>query len=255
MKHLLRVHLLETKYECLQLIRMPAYSIPTILFPAVFYLFFGVVMPSARPATAVQVATYLVATYSAFGVMGASLFSFGVSIAVERGQGWTEVKRTTPMPASAYFIAKLLRAMLFSAVVVLLLFTLGIYLGGVSMTVLMALRLLFVLLAGSITFSALGLAIGYFAGPNSAAAIVNLIFLPLSFLSGLWIPIFMLPKTLQKVAVFLPPFHFSQIALGIIGAGRGGAMLPHVVAMGIATLLFLTVAVIGYRRDEGKLYG
>ena len=96
MKHLLRVFLLETKYECLQLIRMPAYSIPTVLFPAVFYLFFGIVMPSSRPATAVQVATYLVATYSAFGVMGASLFSFGVSIAVERGQGWTEVKRTTP---------------------------------------------------------------------------------------------------------------------------------------------------------------
>jgi ABC-type Na+ efflux pump permease subunit len=45
-----------------------------------------------------------------------SLFGFGVTVAVERGQGWMEVKRTTPMPVSAYFTAKLAMAMIFSSI-------------------------------------------------------------------------------------------------------------------------------------------
>ena len=77
----------------------------------------------------------------------------------------------------------------------------------------------------------------------------------MSFLSGLWIPIWVLPKTIQKIALFLPGFHLSQIALGVIGAGRGGPLLPHVIFLVVATAIFLGIAYAGYRRDEGKMYG
>ena len=40
----MRTYLLEIKYEFLKALRMPQYSLPTILFPIVFYVFFGVVM-------------------------------------------------------------------------------------------------------------------------------------------------------------------------------------------------------------------
>ena len=102
--HTLKIHLLESKYEFLKLLRQPAYALPTVLFPVIFYLFFGIGFGD-RGAKGVQMATYLVATYGAFGVMGAALFGFGVSVAIERGQGWLEVKRTTPMPISAYFVS------------------------------------------------------------------------------------------------------------------------------------------------------
>ena len=77
-------------------------------------------------------AEYLIATYGAFGVIGASLFGFGVSVAIERGQGWLEVKRTTPMPIAAYFVAKLAMAMIFSAIIVVLLIIVATTLGGVT---------------------------------------------------------------------------------------------------------------------------
>jgi ABC-2 type transport system permease protein len=251
----LRIHLLEIKYELLKALRMPAYSLPTILFPLVFYVFFGLVFGSRSSGNGFHMALYLIATYGCFGVIGASLFGMGVTVAVERGQGWLQVKRTTPMPVSAYFGAKVAMAMVFSAAIVLGLFALGISFGNVHLTIAQALKLLGVLVAGSLTFCALGLAIGYFAGPNSAAPIANLIYLPTAFLSGLWIPIFMLPKPLQMLAYFLPPFHLSQIALDILGAGRGGSMLGHVAALLIATILFLAIAYAGWRRDEGKTYG
>ena len=45
------------------------------------------------------------------------------------------------------------------------------------------------------------MACSWTAGPNSAPAIVNLIYLPTAFLSGLWVPIQVLPEILQRVAV------------------------------------------------------
>jgi ABC-2 type transport system permease protein len=250
----LRIHLLEIKYELLKSLRMPQYSLPTILFPVVFYLFFGVVFGS-RTTGPVNMGQYLIATYGAFGVIGAALFGFGVSVAVERGQGWLEAKRTTPMPISAYFVAKMAMAMTFSAIIVLLLFATGTIAGVVQLDAVTALSMFGVLVAGAVTFCAFGLALGFLCGPNSAAPVVNLIYLPMGFLSGLWIPIGFLPKALQDLALWLPPYHFSQLALRTIGASSGEPLSLHVGAMLVTTALFAALAYLGYRRDEGKLYG
>ncbi|HEX9982312.1 MAG TPA: ABC transporter permease [Thermoanaerobaculia bacterium] len=251
---MLRIHLLEIKYELLKLLRTPAYSLPTVLFPILFYLFFGVAM-GQRQVGAVKMAAYLMATYGAFGVIGASLFGFGITVAIERGKGLLEAKRTTPMPVSAYFVAKIAMAMIFSAAVVLGLMATGILAAGVSLTFAQGARLFAVLIAGATTFSALGLAVGYFTSETSAVPIVNLIYLPMSFLAGLWVPIWFLPKPLQTLALFLPPFHLSQLALRAIGAGRPGiATSTHVLALVGATALFTALAYVGYRRDEGKRY-
>jgi ABC-2 type transport system permease protein len=255
MNRLIRIHLLEAKYEFLKMIRIPGFVVPTLMFPLLFYVFFGMAMGHQRIPGSVMLGKYLIATYGCFGVIGASLFAFGITVATERGQGWLQVKRTTPMPISAYFFAKTVMAMMFSAIIVTGLFILGMISGHASMPLASALELYGVLIGGAITFCALGLAIGYLAGPNSAAPIVNLIYIPMSFLSGLWIPIWALPRIIQKIAMVLPAFHFSQIALGVMGAGRGDALMPHVMVMVAATALFLLLAYAGYRRDEGKMYG
>lgn len=248
--HTLRIHLLEAKYEFLKLLRQPAYALPTIAFPIIFYLFFGIGFGKREVQGGVQMATYLIATYGAFGVMGAALFGFGVSVAIERGQGWLEVKRTTPMPISAYFVAKTAMAMLFGGIIVLLLFATGTLLGNVSLSIGQMLALFGILVSGSIVFCSLGLAVGCFASPNSSAPIVNLIYLPLAFLSGLWIPVWMLPKPIQSLALWLPPYHFSQLALKVVGASRGQSSLFHIGALAAATVLFTSIAYVGFRRGE-----
>jgi ABC-2 type transport system permease protein len=252
----IRVYLLEIKYEFLKVLRTPAYAIPTITFPTIFYIFFGVAFGrQQQPHGGVTLAKYLLATYGTFGVMGASLFGFAVTIAMERGYGWLEVKRTSPMPISAYFVAKMAMAVIFSAVVVTILYILGYTMGGVTMPFGAAAAMFGILMSGALTFSALGLAIGYLSGPTSAAPIVNLVFMPMSFLSGLWIPIFALPKFIQKMAIALPSFHLSQLALASIGAAKGGQTAQHVIGLVLTTAVFLALAYFGYRRDEGKMYG
>jgi ABC-2 type transport system permease protein len=250
-----RCYALEAKYEFLKQVRMPAYALPAITFPVMFYLLFGIMFGGARSAGPTTVATYMLATYGAFGVIGSALFGFGVGVAVERGQGWMTLKRATPMPPLAYFIAKLAMAATFAGIIVALLSLTGVLFGSVRLPAAAWARLFGTLLLGAVPFCAIGLALGYFAGPNSSPAIVNLIYLPLSFASGLWIPIEMLPATIKNAAPWLPPYHLAQLALSAIGAGRGGATWAHALALGGFALVGLGVALIGYRREEDKSWG
>jgi len=250
----LAIHLKEAKYELINKTRIPIYAISTIVFPLMFYVLFGIVLNSGKDRQ--ESATYLLATMGCFGIMAVALFGFGVSLAMERGQGWLQMKRASPMPVSAYFLAKLFAAVVFSTVIMLLLLAVGITFGGVRLPVVTAAKLVGILVAGSIPFSAMGLAIGYFAKPNSAPAVVNLIYLPMSFCSGLWIPLFMLPHGLRVLAQFLPPYHLAQLALNTIGMGMNpSSSWAHVEALAAFTLIFLGFAAWGYRRDEGKTYG
>ena len=246
----------ESKYELLKNIRIPVYAISTIAFPLMFYVLFGIVLGRNNAAVRNDNATYMLATMGCFGVMAVSLFGFGVSLAIERGQGWLQVKRASPMPIAAYFFAKLFAAVVFSTVIMSLLLTVGMAFGGVRLPAAMAAQLIGILVAGSIPFGAMGLAIGYFAKPNSAPAVVNLIYLPMSFCSGLWIPLFLLPHGLQTFAKFLPAYHMSQLALGAVGmTPQPGPAWGHVEALIAFTMICLGLAAWGYRKDEGETYG
>ena len=137
----------------------------------------------------------------------------------------------------------------------LLLLILGIAFGGVHIALLSVLKLLAVLIIGAIPFCAMGLAIGYFAGPNSAPALVNIIYLPISFASGLWVPLAFLPKFLQQFAPVLPPYHLAQLALQTVGGSGHGLNSTHWEFLAGFTLLCLGIARLGFHRDEGTTYG
>jgi ABC-2 type transport system permease protein len=253
--HLVTIYSKEAKYEFLKNLRLRVYTLSVISFPIMFYVLFGLVLNNKAVIGDTGVPTYLIATYGTFGVMGASLFGTASGLAADRGLGWLQVKRASPMPPFAYFTAKVALSMIFSATVVTLLLILGFAFGGVRLPVANIAKLIGTLVAGSLPFSATGLAIGYFAGPNSAPTVINLFYLPLSFCSGLWVPYMFLPKFVRQLALALPPYHLSQLALGVVGAGRHEAAATHWEVLFAYTLICLGVARIGFQRDQGKLYG
>src|SRR5579883_2734653 len=118
----------EIRYEFLKMLRLRAFSLSVIGFPVMFYFLFGV---SNRHT---EWSRYLLASYSCFGMVGASLFGLGAGIATERVQGWLELKQASPMPRSAYLAAKTVACSAFALMIVALLVTLGVTLGGVAMT-------------------------------------------------------------------------------------------------------------------------
>lgn len=254
-RHTATIYLKEAKYEFFKNLRLWVYTASLLSFPIMFYVLFGLVLGAKQSIAGLGVPTYLIATYGTFGVMGASLFGTAAGLASDRGLGWLQVKRASPMPPFAYFAAKVVVSMIFSAVIVLALFTLGLTAGGVRMPAAQFASLLGTLVIGSLPFSAMGLALGYFAGPNSAPTVINLIYLPMSFCSGLWVPFIFLPKVAQKIALALPPYHLSQLALGVVGAGKHESAMTHWEVLIAFTMICLGVARIGFQRDQEKMYG
>jgi ABC-2 type transport system permease protein len=247
--NLLTVCAKEAKYEFLKVLRIPMYSVSTMVLPIMFYILFGLLM-GRQVIGGVSTSAYLIAAYGTFGVMGASLFGTAAGLAGDRGLGWLQVKKASPMPPVAYFVAKVIMSMIFSATDVLMLMLLGTLFGGVHLPALVAVKLLATLVAGSLPFCAMGLAIGYFAGPTSAPAFINLFYLPMSFCSGLWIPFMFLPKFIQKIAVVLPPYHLSQLAFRFVGMDHGDPRLGHWESLIGFAFICLGIAWTGHRRDQ-----
>ncbi len=241
---------LETRLELVRLARMPSYVLPLFAFPLAFYYFFGISFGAQHYPGHVSASTYLLATYGAFGVIGASLFGFGVSLALERGNGWLILKRASPMHLWSYLGAKMLSALGFSLAVAAAIEVMGATLGGVRLASSTWLALLGVLVAGAIPFCALGFAIGTLAPANGAPAIVNILYLPMSFMGGLWVPAALLPGVFARIAPWLPTYHFGRLALATIGVGHASA--SDVGALALWTAVFLALAAFGWRRDESR---
>ena len=243
---ILNIYRLESKFEWLKSIRNPAFAVPAILFPALFYTFFGVLMNQHNP----QAATYLLCTYGTFGVIGPALFSFGAGLAVERGQGWLDIKDASPMPASAQIVSRLLVSMMFSVMVLVSLGLVASTLTDVSLSLGQVLTLCIILVFGGLPFCLLGLILGLLLKAESAPAVVNLVYLPMSFLSGLWIPITMLPNFLQSFAEFLPPYHLSQLALKVVELDAGGSIGRHLVILATFSGIFFILAIMAFSKKS-----
>ena len=236
---LLRCYALESKHEFLRMLRSPSFAVPTLLFPPMFYLLFAVLFNRGGGD---QANVYLLASYGVFGVMAPGLFGFGVSVALDRERGWLRLKRAQPMPPGAYLAAKMAMAMLFAAVIFAILALMAITLGGVHLPVSSWALLFAVDVLGVLPFCAIGLFVGTWINGQGAPAVINLIYLPMSFLSGLWMPISMLPGVIREIAPLWPAYHLGQLALTAVGQVPGGATLQHVAALAGFAAVFLALA-------------
>src|SRR5690606_35265873 len=116
-------------------------------------------------------------------------FGFAVTVAIDRERGLFALRRALPAPPSSWISARLVKAMLFSLLVSLELALLAGLFGGVSLAPGQWLALWGINVLGAIPFGAIGLLIGVYCSANAAPAIVNILFLPMAFLSGLWLPL------------------------------------------------------------------
>jgi ABC-2 type transport system permease protein len=246
----LRLYSNEVRFGLLGLSRNRGYTLSIMGFPVLFYLLFAVTNKNEM-FQGHTIARYLLAGYSCFGAMGSALFGIGVGFSLDRNNGWLELKRASPMPALAYLVAKLVVSIIFAACITLLLMGLGIGLAGVHLTVLEAMHLLTVMMIGVLPFASLGLLIGLLMPANAAPGVINLIYLPMSFCGGLWMPIEALPHWLQIVAHGMPSYWLARVALQTLGYTKGYNPIAWLL-LGAYTVLFLLTAGLIFRRQESQ---
>ena len=236
----------ELGFEFVKSLRTPAFAVPTLLFPILFYLMFGILFGSMRGNS--RQAVELFATYGVFGAMGPGLFGFGVSLAIEREQGLLTLKQALPSPPGAYLLARAFMAMVFVAIISLLLTLMAVLVGHVPLTFTQGITLFAINVLGALPFCAIGMLLGSLVSGAASPAIVNLIFLPMAFLSGLWVPMQFMPKVLIDIAPVWPSYHLAQMALATVGASSKGTFSGHIAVLAGIALVFFLLAV---RRMQG----
>ncbi|WP_241973662.1 hypothetical protein [Aliidiomarina shirensis] len=87
------IYIKESSYDLLSLWRTPAFFLPAMLFPIVFYVFFGIVFNFSAGQS-----DYMLVSYACFGMIGPSLFNYATAVASDRAHGWLTLKRVSPMP-------------------------------------------------------------------------------------------------------------------------------------------------------------
>jgi len=229
----------------LELARQPSYVVPTLLFPAVFFLFFGA--PAAAGGAEARLATF-----AGFAVIGVAFFQFGVGIAAERASPWEAYVRTLPVGACARLVARILSAGAFAAVAAGAVVATAVATTSASLAASSWLELAAALGAGGVPFAALGVAIGYWAPPRGALPIANLLYLALSYAGGLWLRPESLPHLVERISPVLP----TRALADVLVASAAGAPVPWPACGALAgfTAVFTTCALCGYRRDEGRRY-
>jgi ABC-2 type transport system permease protein len=236
----IRAYLVEAKYECIRTMRNPAFGVPFFVLPWALYLLFAVLFFGDEIRRTPYASEFLYMGFSVFGVMGPGMFGFGVSVAMEREQGLLTFKRALPMPPPAYLISKMLMAMAFAAVVMITMVLAATFASHLTLHLGQLWLIAVILVAGSSPFCAIGLFVGTRASGKSSPAFVNMLFLPMIYLSGLMIPI---PKSMQWISRFSPAFYLDQLALGVVGLPHYGSAALDVAVLCGVTVLFAMFAV------------
>jgi ABC-2 type transport system permease protein len=241
----MRLVLLHTRAATVELFRYPAFSVPTLAFPALFFLLFVAPRSDANP-------DLLLASFAGFAVLAVAFFQFGVGIAAERESAWERFVRTLPLRARVRFAARVVSAALFGLGSAALVVAAALATTDASLPAARWAALAAALALGSIPFALFGIALGYWASARSALPVANILYLVLSFVGALWTTPEHLPASLEALSPLVPTRQFGNV---LWGAAQGHLWRPRDwLLLFVWTGVFAALATWGYRRDEGRRY-
>lgn len=211
---LLRAYFIESKYAFLSTIKMPVMPITMMALPVFLYILFSFTMVSNLAQVNPTVAVSFFSGFLIFAVTGPGLFGFGVNLAIERQSGILNLKRAQPMPAGSCLIAKMITAMICAGLTMVFLISAAMIFGHLHMTTGQTVNIVLISIFGVLPFCAIGFFIGTLVPGTASIGVVNLIFFPMLYLSGMFFP---LPGILEPWARIWPTFYFNQIIKSALG--------------------------------------
>jgi ABC-2 type transport system permease protein len=181
-----------------------------------------------------------------YGAANTGFAGLCLLLVARREMGFLKRIRSTPLPTSSYLSAVLASMLVVFLLQCFALFVLGKLLKSTPFPD-RPVSLFFALLLGAAAFAAMG--IGFTTVIRSAegsSAAVNVVLLPMAFLSGGFGPTQHYPKVLQAIAAVLPMKYFVQIVYAIYLHGQRLWSKPGAIAVLLAW--GLAGAIVALRR-------
>jgi ABC-2 type transport system permease protein len=232
--------LLLARAEISRLRRNRRYLITSLALPIILYLLVGT--HAKGNVYGVKFAAYYMVAMATFGSFSGALMNNAVRISQERKEGWIRQLRLTPLPPSAYVVAKLIAAMAISIPSVVIVLLLGRFVGNVHMPAGAWISIAVVVWLGALIFAALAVAIGYRLQPDQVQPIATLIYFVFIILGGVFFPF---GGTLQKVGEFTPTYEAVKISTDLVGGASVSAGM--VAGMVVWLAIFVGLAALSVR--------
>ena len=175
----------------------------TFLLPIIFLVLLGSVYGDEE-IDGVPGSTYLLAGMIGYGVAATAFAGLAISFVVRRESGVLKRVRGTPMPPAVYIAAVIASTLVVIAIEVAAQILLGRFALDADWPA-SPVSFAAVLLLGTAAFAALGLAItGLVRSSEGSSAVVNAVYLPMTFISGSFFSTRSFPDFLEAVSDVLP---------------------------------------------------
>lgn len=242
----LRLLLTQLRYDQRIFWRNPASVFFTVIQPAIFLFIFVSVFGNKTTLVAgheIKRSTYYVPAILAMAMVSATFFNLTVSLTGMRESGVLKRLRSTPLPPWIFLAGRVGSSLVVAALLAGVLALLGKVVYGVSLPGHTLPGVVLALAAGAAAFACIAFAVTSFVpSVDAAAPIVNVIMLPLLFISGIFIPDSELSPAMHDVASVFPIRHLFQAVLhgfdpASTGSGIRGTDLAVIAAWGAGAFL------------------
>ena len=241
------IFLNQCKAEMYRMFRNPYFIFWSLLMPIIFYYIFTKVVNTDITDKELWGAHYLMSMTS-FSVMGSAIMTLGIRMVQERSQGWTTFMKVTPLSSLQYSMAKMIGQSIVHAFSIVVIFIAGVVLNGVSLSASQWIMSGCWILLGSLPFLGIGVLIGTMRRVETASGVSNLLYMLLAITGGMWMPMEVLPKTVQTIGAWLPAYNYGNGAWEII---RGGAPeLKNIAILAGYLTIFMVLSTYIRRKQE-----
>ncbi len=184
------------------------------IFPPMLFLLLGSVYDGTiegHPA-----ADVLLAGMIAYGVANTAFAGLTIQLVVRRESGVLKRLRSTPLPTTTYLTAVLTSTLLVFVLQMATIIVLGWFLFDTAVPT-EWLSLAVTVLVGVLSFAGLGVGLAsLIKSAEGSSAIVNVVLLPMAFLSGSFGPTRDYPRALQALADVLPLTYLIETLKGVL---------------------------------------
>ncbi len=187
--------------------RNPGSVFFTVFLPVLLLVIFGTIFGSDPIPSLGGIPTtdYYVPAIASLAVVSATFLNLGMNLTIARETGLLKRLRGTPQPAWLFIAGKVANAVVISALMVILITAVGAALYGAPAPWEGLGALVLSLVLGAACFCCLGIAMtAVIPSREAAPAVMNLITLPLYFLSGVFIPESEIPEGVLRFADLFP---------------------------------------------------
>jgi ABC-2 type transport system permease protein len=235
------------RFDLLSFARNRQARFSTVILPVLFLIIFIALFGNGHVRLAsgymVNLSTYYIPGLTAFGIMSAAYSSLVVSVVTQRENGILKRRRATPIPALVPIAGRALVAVVAAFFMGAVLLGIGALFYASPLPSHTIPGVAAAIALGAVSFGCVAFAVASFVrNADAAQPFVQLTLLPLSFISGIFVPLNNVPSWLANIASVFPARPLADALRagfdpGTTGAGVQGGDLLVLAAWAVGALL------------------